>query len=80
MTEALYEQCSDELHAGAIRIEEELEGLGPASIYFVDLDRFALDPAPRRGRPCPADLARRWASGCAAFPPCSAWGGPAAPR
>jgi hypothetical protein len=47
MTELLYEQCGDEIRAGARRIEEDLEGLGPTSLYFVELDRSALDlPAP----------------------------------
>jgi Protein of unknown function (DUF2652) len=46
MTESLFDQCAHEIRAGARRIEEDLEGLGPTSLYFVDIDRYAMDPAP----------------------------------
>ncbi|OLE36350.1 MAG: hypothetical protein AUG48_07640 [Actinobacteria bacterium 13_1_20CM_3_68_9] len=46
MTEPLYEQCEDQIRVGARMIEEDLDGLGPTSPYFVDLDRIALDPSP----------------------------------
>jgi hypothetical protein len=68
MTQPLYEQSSDELRAGATLIEEELEGLGPASLYFVDLDRIALDPAPPPKATVPRRLGETMGVGMRSLP------------
>ena len=46
MTESLLEQCDGDVRDGATRIQQQLEGLGSTSLYFVDLARFALAPSP----------------------------------
>jgi hypothetical protein len=46
MTESLADQSAVDVRQGASRIEQELEGLGPASLYFVDLAELALPRAP----------------------------------
>jgi hypothetical protein len=46
MTESLVDQCGADVRQGASRIEQELEGLGSASLYFVDLEQFALQRPP----------------------------------
>ena len=55
MTESFADQCGADIRQGAGRIEQELEGLGPASLYFVDLEELAL---PRPPPPTPT-LPRR---------------------
>ncbi|MGB9186070.1 MAG: DUF2652 domain-containing protein, partial [Solirubrobacteraceae bacterium] len=42
MTESLVQQCGDDVRQGASTIQQELEGLGSANLYFVDLAGFAL--------------------------------------
>jgi hypothetical protein len=46
MTESLVDQCGADIRHGASRIQQELEGLGPASLYFMDLAEFALPRPP----------------------------------
>ena len=46
MTESLLEQCEGDIRGGASEIEQELEGLGPARLHFVDLEKFALERPP----------------------------------
>jgi Protein of unknown function (DUF2652) len=47
MTESLAGQSGAEIRQGANRIEQELEGLGPANLYVVDLGQLALSrPSP----------------------------------
>jgi hypothetical protein len=55
MTEELCEQYAPEDGPSINSIEQELEGLGPATLLFVDLDEIALEPA----EPPPATLPRR---------------------
>ena len=50
MTESLVEQCGTDVREGASTIRQELEGLGSASLYFVDLARIAL-PLPPPPKP-----------------------------
>ena len=50
MTESLVDQCGADVRDGASRIQQDLEGLGSTSLYFVDLassrsrDRSAPNP------------------------------------
>jgi hypothetical protein len=46
MTESLVDRCGADIRQGASRIEQELEGLGQASLYFMDLGEFALQRPP----------------------------------
>ncbi|MFL5939997.1 MAG: DUF2652 domain-containing protein, partial [Gaiellaceae bacterium] len=46
MSEAMYEQCDAGLRQRSIRIEQDLEGLGQMTSYFVDLEGIALEPEP----------------------------------
>jgi len=46
MSESIYEACDPGLRERAVRIDQELEGLGTMKAYFVDLDGIALEPAP----------------------------------
>jgi uncharacterized protein DUF2652 len=46
MTESLVEQCTADIRARAVKIEQELEGLGPASLYYVDLEKVAPERPP----------------------------------
>lgn len=46
MTESLVERCGPDVREGAGTLQQELEGLGSASLYFVDLQGFALPPQP----------------------------------
>jgi hypothetical protein len=46
MSESLLEQCRPEIREGTSEIEQELEGLGPARLFFVDLEKFALERPP----------------------------------
>lgn len=46
MTESLVEQCGRDVREGARTLQQELEGLGSTSLYFVDLEGFALPPQP----------------------------------
>jgi len=46
MTESLLEHCGADITAGTSEIEQELEGLGPARLFFVDLERLALERPP----------------------------------
>jgi class 3 adenylate cyclase len=46
MTESVVERCAADIREGAGRIEQDLEGLGPTSLYFVDLEQVALDRPP----------------------------------
>jgi hypothetical protein len=46
MTESLVDQSGTDIRQGASRIEQELEGLGSATLYFVDLGEFALPRPP----------------------------------
>jgi hypothetical protein len=46
MTESLVEHCGADVREGASTIQQELEGLGSASLYFVDLAGVALPPLP----------------------------------
>jgi len=46
MTESLLEQCDPEIRGDASEIEQELEGLGSARLFFVDLERLALERPP----------------------------------
>jgi hypothetical protein len=55
MTESLVEQCGPDVREGAGTLEQELEGLGSTSLYFVDLEGFALPRQP----PPKATLPRR---------------------
>ncbi|MGB9183186.1 MAG: hypothetical protein WCB67_03905, partial [Solirubrobacteraceae bacterium] len=45
-TESLVQQCGDDVRQGASTIQQELEGLGSANLYFVDLAGFALPALP----------------------------------
>jgi hypothetical protein len=47
MTEPLADRCEAEIRQGAAQMQQELEGLGPASLYFVDLAELALPPSPQ---------------------------------
>jgi hypothetical protein len=46
MTESLVEQYGPDVREGAGTLQQELEGLGSTSLYFVDLEGFALPPQP----------------------------------
>jgi hypothetical protein len=46
MTQSLADQCEADIRHGASRIEQELEGLGKANLYFLDLEEAALDRPP----------------------------------
>ena len=48
MTESLIDQCGADVRDGASRIQQDLEGLGSTSLYFVDLAELELPrpPAP----------------------------------
>jgi hypothetical protein len=46
MTESVVERCAADVKEGAGRIEQDLEGLGPTNLYFVDLEQVALDRPP----------------------------------
>lgn len=46
MTESLVDRCEAEVRQRARRIEQDLEGLGPATLYFVDLEELALPRPP----------------------------------
>lgn len=46
MSEPLYEEVEPTIRELARSIEEELEGLGSATLYFVDLDEIAEEPPP----------------------------------
>jgi hypothetical protein len=50
MSEAVYRHCDPALQGRAHRLEQELEGIGTAETYFVDLAEVAaaLPPAPER--------------------------------
>ena len=55
MTQQLHEQWTAENETDRSTIEEDLEGLGPATLHFTDLAEIALEPAP----PPRATLPRR---------------------
>jgi hypothetical protein len=55
MSDSMYERCEPGLRACSVPIEQELEGLGTTTSYFVDLKGIALDPVPV---PKPTLLAR----------------------
>jgi hypothetical protein len=46
MTSSLVEQCEPDIRGGLDEIEQEFEGLGSMSLFFVDLQRVALDRPP----------------------------------
>ncbi len=46
MTESLLEQCGANMRRGAREIEQDLEGLGPARLHFLDLEKIALERPP----------------------------------
>jgi hypothetical protein len=46
MTEPAVEQCAAGIKEGARRIDQDLEGLGPTGLYFIDLEQAALDRPP----------------------------------
>jgi hypothetical protein len=46
MTEPAVAQCAADIKEDAGRIEQDLEGIGPTGLYFVDLDQVALDRPP----------------------------------
>jgi Protein of unknown function (DUF2652) len=51
MSEPVYEQCDPALRERAVSIEEELEGVGTMTLYFVDLDEIVLEQPPPSPRP-----------------------------
>ena len=55
MTESLVEQCGADIRQGVNSVQQELEGLGSTSLYFVDLAELALPRPP----PPKATLTRR---------------------
>jgi class 3 adenylate cyclase len=46
MSESMYERCEPGLRARSVPIDQELEGLGTTTSYFVDLEGIALEPVP----------------------------------
>jgi hypothetical protein len=46
MSESPLEQCGADIRGGANEIEQELEGLGPVNLFFVDLEKLALERPP----------------------------------
>jgi hypothetical protein len=46
MTETLVDRCEADVRQSASRIEQELEGLGRANLYLVDLEGSSLQPLP----------------------------------
>ncbi len=54
MSKPLYDACSSDFRSRAQQIEEELEGLGTETLYFVDLHELTPEHSPpevtRRGR------------------------------
>jgi uncharacterized protein DUF2652 len=46
MSEPLHDRSHPDLRARAVRIEEQLEGLGTVPLYFVDLEEFPLELPP----------------------------------
>jgi Protein of unknown function (DUF2652) len=68
MTEALAERCGAEIRGVAGEIEQELEGLGPASLVFVDLDGVALERPPAPTPAAPRRLAATMGVGFRSMP------------
>jgi hypothetical protein len=49
LTDPVLEQCGEDVRAGAVPIEEELEGLGTHTLHYVDIHAFAHEPpAPKK--------------------------------
>jgi hypothetical protein len=47
MSDSVYEQCGPWLQERSVQIDQELEGVGPMTSHFVDLDEIALEPPVR---------------------------------
>ena len=68
MTPSLLDQVGGDVAQGPTRIDQELEGLGTASLYFVDLERMAL-PRPEPPKPTfPRRLRETLGVGMRSFP------------
>jgi hypothetical protein len=55
MSESVYRQSALPIRESAIELEDDLEGLGPTTLYYVDLEPVALTPPP----PPPPSFLRR---------------------
>lgn len=44
MSDSVYEQCEPALRERSVQIDQVLEGVGPMTSHFVDLDLIALEP------------------------------------
>jgi hypothetical protein len=68
MTESLVDQCGADIRQGARPIQEDLEGLGSTSLYFVDLAEFALPRPPPPKATLPRRLGQQISIGFRSFP------------
>ena len=68
MTESLVDESGADIRQDAGKIEQELEGLGEASLYFVDLGEIALQPAPPPKPTLPRRLGETMGVGFRSFP------------
>jgi hypothetical protein len=68
MSEALFEHLDPELRERAVRVEQELEGLGTAPLYFVDVGELPVDLPAAPEPALPAKLRETVGFGLRAFP------------
>src|SRR3954469_10374588 len=46
MSDAVYERCEATLRERSVPIDQDLEGVGSMTSYFIDLETMALQPPP----------------------------------
>lgn len=68
MSEPLYRDLDPDLRSRAIRVEQELEGLGRVPLYFVELDELPIEPTAVAEPMLPARVRATIEFGLRAFP------------
>jgi len=68
MSEPLYQRLEPPLRDRAVRVEQELEGLGTMPLYFVSLEDFEIELPARPEPALPARIRETFSLGLRAFP------------
>jgi hypothetical protein len=68
MSEPLYRRLDSELRDRAVRVDQELEGLGTMPLYFVSLEDFEIELPARPEPALPARIRETFSLGLRAFP------------